>query len=131
MNYQQAIADATKQIRCRSVAADAAATTDAATGSGFLSCCPAVADGATVPDSSTTTAVGADADARATTADAAAGSGFSSFCAAAATATTAVDAANGLTPGGPRMRALTRCNNGYPFFIYMIMVGNMEVYYGG
>ncbi|MDE7478448.1 MAG: hypothetical protein K2M91_10945 [Lachnospiraceae bacterium] len=43
MNYQQAIADAIKQIRCRSVDADAAITTDAATGFGFSSCCPAVA----------------------------------------------------------------------------------------
>jgi len=103
VNYQQAIADATKQIQCRSVAVDAATTTDATTGSGFLSCFPAAAT--TALDFSTTMVV--DADARTTTADAAIGSGFSScFSAVAATAdadaaTTTADAANVLIFEGP------------------------------
>ena len=52
MNYQQAIADATKQIRCRSAAA-AAVTTAEITGSGFFSCFPAVV---VTADIATTTA---------------------------------------------------------------------------
>lgn len=102
MNYQQAIADATKQIRCRT--ADAA-TTDAGTGSGSFSCSSAAADAATILHCLTT----ADA-AVITTTDAAAGSGFFSFCAAAATAADA-DAANVLIPEGSHMRTLSHCNN--------------------
>ncbi len=43
MNYQQAIADAIKQITFRSVAAAVATTADAAAGSGFSCFCAAVA----------------------------------------------------------------------------------------
>lgn len=114
MNYQQAIADAIKQIRCRSAAA-AAVTTAETTGFGFLSFFSAVADAATVVDCSTTADVAAAA--RATTTDAATGSGFSFFWAAAVTAsaaTTAADAANVLIPEGSHMRALAPCNNVYP-----------------
>lgn len=107
MNYQQAIADATKQIRCQT--ADAA-TTDVGTGSGSFSCFSAAADVATVLHCSTTADVAAAAIA--TTTDAAAGSGFFSFWAAAATASAAdADAANVLIPEGSHMRALSHCNN--------------------
>lgn len=109
MNYQQAIADATKQIRCRSVAADVAATTDAATGSGSLSCFPAAADAAMVSDSATATDVAVAA--RATTADVAAGSGSFSCSAAAETGITTADAANVLIPEGSSTRTLSHCNN--------------------
>ena len=114
MNYQQAIADATKQIRCRSAAA-AAVTTAEITGSGFFSCFPAVVDAAatTVLAYSTTEAAVA---ARTTTA-AVTGSGFfSCFPAVVVTAdiaTTTADAANVLIPEGPSIRALSHCNNGY------------------
>ncbi len=50
MNYQQAIADATKQIRCRSAAAGAAATTGAAAGSGSFSCSAAAETAITAAD---------------------------------------------------------------------------------
>ncbi len=43
MNYQQAIADAIRQITFRSVAAAVATTADAAVGFGFSCCCAAVA----------------------------------------------------------------------------------------
>ncbi len=43
MNYQQAIADAIRQITFRSVAAAVATTADAAVGSGFSCFCAAVA----------------------------------------------------------------------------------------
>ncbi len=43
MNYQQAIADAIRQITFRSVAAAAATTADAAVGFGFSCSCAAVA----------------------------------------------------------------------------------------
>ena len=43
MNYQQAIADAIKQITFRSVAAAVETTADAAAGSGFSCFCAAVA----------------------------------------------------------------------------------------
>lgn len=43
MNYQQAIADAIKQITFRSVAAAVATTADAAVGFGFSCFCAAVA----------------------------------------------------------------------------------------
>lgn len=110
MNYQQAIAAATKQIRCRSAAA-AAVTTAEITGSGFLSFFPAVADAAT--DFSTTADVAAVVT---TTADAETGSGFSSFFSAVADAATTADAdaaANALIYGGPYIRALIHCNNGH------------------
>ena len=126
MNYQQAIADAIRQITFRSVAAAVATTADAAVGFGFSCFCAAVAATTDLATSVCQTAVDADAtmDA-ATTADAAAGSGFSSFCAAVAATTAAdADAANVLIPEGPHMRALSHCNIKYQNFIYMIKVRN-------
>ncbi len=108
MNYQQAIAAVIKQIRFRSVAVDATATTVSVAGSGFLSFCPAVAATADLVDSVFPTAVDAVVDVAvktATTAVSVAGSGFLSFCLAAvvvATTTAAdADAANILVCEGP------------------------------
>ncbi|MBO5032099.1 MAG: hypothetical protein J6D08_09475 [Lachnospiraceae bacterium] len=89
MNYQQVTADAINQILFQT--ADAAATTDAATGFGFLSFCSAAADAATMD-----AAAAMDADAVVTTTtDAATGFGFlsSSSAAAVSAATTDADAA--------------------------------------
>ncbi len=114
MNYQQAIADAIKQITFRSVAAAVETTADAAAGSGFSCFCAAVA--AATDSAALVCQMAADADVAATmdaatTADAAAGSGFSCFCAAVAATTAAdADAANVLTYGGPYMRALNHCH---------------------
>lgn len=116
MNYQQAIADAIKQITFRSVAAAVETTADAAAGSGFSCFCAAVAAATDSADLACLTDAAVDVDvaattAVATTADAAAGSGFSCFCAAVAATTAAdADAANVLTYGGPYMRALNHCH---------------------
>ena len=107
MNYQQAIADAIRQITFRSVAAAVATTADAAVGFGFSCFCAAVAATTDLATSVCQTAVDADAtmDA-ATTADAAAGSGFSCFCAAVAATTAAdADAANVLHGRSKRLTA--------------------------
>ncbi len=110
MNYQQAIAAVIKQIRFRSVAVDATATTVSVAGSGFLSFCLAAVVVATAVsvDSAFPTAVDAVVDVAvktATTAVSVAGSGFLSFCLAAvvvATTTAAdADAANILVCEGP------------------------------
>lgn len=87
MNYQQAIADAIRQITFQNVDA---AITAAEAGFGFLSCFPAAAATEAAWASSTTAA----ADVAVTTAITAAeaGSGFSFFCAAVA-AMAMVDAA--------------------------------------
>ena len=122
MNYQQAIADAIKQITFRSVAAAVATTADAAVGFGFSCFCAAVA--ATTDLAALVCQMAADADVAATmdaatTADAAAGSGFSCFCAAVA-ATTAADAdaakfytGTSITYGSPSQRALNHCHMAY------------------
>ena len=122
MNYQQAIADAIRQITFRSVAAAVATTADAAVGFGFSCFCAAVAAttdlAASVCQMAAYVDVAATMDA-ATTADAAAGSGFSCFCAAVA-ATTAADAdaakfytGTSITYGGPSQRALNHCHMAY------------------
>lgn len=111
MNYQQAIAAAIKQIRFRSVAVDATATTVSVAGSGFLFFCPAAvaatADLAVLVDSAFLMDAAVDVAVKAATttaADMAAGSGFLSFCPAAVAATTTAadaDAANVLICEGP------------------------------
>ena len=117
MNYQQAIADAIRQITFRSVAAAVETTADAAAGSGFSCFCAAVAAATDSADLACLTDAAVDVAATtavATTADAAAGSGFSCFCAAVAATTAAdADAANVLTYGGPYMRALNHCHMAY------------------
>ncbi len=112
MNYQQAIADAIRQITFRSVAAAVATTADAAVGFGFSCSCAAVAATTVLATSVCQMAAAVAATtAVATTADAAAGSGFSCFCAAVAATTAAdADAANVLTCGGPFRRALNHCH---------------------
>lgn len=127
MNYQLVIADAIRQILFRSV--DAATTTAAEAGFGFLSFFPAAVATATAWASSTT----ADAAVDVTTATTAvaAGSGLSSFCAAVATATAAdaaVDAAasHNLLPfstyvfgGSCQTDPLKLWSKEYHYFIYI------------
>ena len=113
MNYQQAIADAIRQITFRSVAAAVVTTADAAAGSGFSCFCAAVAAETALATSvcQMAAAVAATMAVATTAADAAAGSGFSCFCAAVAATTAAdADAANVLTCGGPFRRALNHCH---------------------
>ncbi len=75
MNYQQVIADATKQITFQSVDADAATITVLEVGSGFSCFCAAAAavDAATAQVS---LAADVAVDAKAITTDAEVGSGF-------------------------------------------------------
>ncbi len=102
MNYQQAIADAIRQITFRSVAAAVVTTADAAVGFGFSCSCAAVA---------AETALATSVCQMAAAVVVAAGSGFSCFCAAVAATTAAdADAANVLTCGGPFRRALNHCH---------------------
>ena len=113
MNYQQAIADAIRQITFRSVAAVVATTADAAVGFVFSCFCAAVAAETALASSvcQMAAAVAATTAVATTAADAAAGSGFSCFCAAVAATTAAdADAANVLTCGGPFRRALNHCH---------------------
>jgi len=88
VNYQQAIADAIRQITFQNVDA---AITAAEAGFGFLSCFPAAAATEAAWASSTTAA--ADVAVTTATTAAEAGSGFSCFCAAAVAAMAMVDAA--------------------------------------
>ena len=106
MNYQQAIADAIKQIRFRSVAVDATTTAVSVAGSGFLSFCLAAAAATTMDLAASAFPMDAVVDVAvktAITAVSAVGFGFSFFCPAAVAATTAADAdaANVLICEGP------------------------------
>ncbi len=125
MNYQQAIADAIRQITFQNVDA---AITAAEAGFGFLSCFPAAAATEAAWASSTTAAADAAVGVRAATTAAEAGSGFSFFCAAAVAAMVdaAADASLNISgfihEGSCNANPLNCCNtnNGSYFIIYMI-----------